>query len=364
MIDSLCDVVDLSDLSDDIKTLSESEQIQFRKEINELLRNVRSSVKSEYCYCCGRKVDGFCNSHSVPKFCLKNIADNGEVATLNSLLKNPLMEKEKGVTKAGTFHLICRECDSSLFSDYENPDNYQKIPDQKMLAQIALKNSLVSVSKRLMEIELYNVLKNISDGYDDLLDEKIRISLMDLNEYEKNYRKAKKAVEKEFLSEYYLCFYEQLDYVVPIAFQSSLVLTHDFEGNIINDIYNQSAKYELKNINICIFPLKEKSVIMMFIENGDKRYRSFYKQFNKLSLKEKLSAITFIIFAYSEDIYFSKSIQKYIESNEYLIDAGKSGTDIISEIPIWDPLSIIKEKHDLSIRNDILNLLTKEYSLY
>ena len=46
----------------------------------------------------------------------------------------------------------------------------------------------------------------------------------------------------------------------------------------------------------------------MFIENGDKRYRSFYKQFNKLPLDEQLAALTFIIFAYSEEVYLSNSI--------------------------------------------------------
>lgn len=44
--------------------------------------------------------------------------------TLNTLVDNPLMDTEKGVEEAGTFHLICNECDSKIFSDYENPDNY------------------------------------------------------------------------------------------------------------------------------------------------------------------------------------------------------------------------------------------------
>lgn len=49
------------------------------------------------------------------------------------------MDTENGVNKAGTFHLICNDCDSKIFSDYENPDNYSNQPTQKMIAQMALK---------------------------------------------------------------------------------------------------------------------------------------------------------------------------------------------------------------------------------
>ena len=67
------------------------------------------------------------------------------------------MDTENGVNKAGTFHLICNDCDSKIFSDYENPDNYSNQPTPKMIAQMALKNSLKSISKRLFEIELFNI---------------------------------------------------------------------------------------------------------------------------------------------------------------------------------------------------------------
>lgn len=60
---------------------------------------------------------------------------------------------------------------------------------------------------------------------------------------------------------------------------------------------------------ISILPLKSETVIVMFIEDGDKRYRQFYKRFNKLTLDDKLAALTLIMFMYSEDMYFSKSMK-------------------------------------------------------
>ena len=39
------------------------------------------------------------------------------------------------------------DCDNKLFSDYENPDNYSGKPTEKMVAQMALKDALKSISK-------------------------------------------------------------------------------------------------------------------------------------------------------------------------------------------------------------------------
>ena len=114
---------------------------------------------------------------------------------------------------------------------------------------------------------------------------------------------------------YYLCYYNQLDYVVPIAFQSSIALISDFKGQTINDIFNMSTSYKIKTINICVFPLVDKSVIFMFIENGDKRYRNFYREFNKLDKEDQLQTLTYILFLYSEEVYLSKSIPSDILKN-------------------------------------------------
>ena len=69
---------------------------------------------------------------------------------------------------------------------------------------------------------------------------------MDLKEYEDSYKKAKKALEKDSSTDYYVFYYEKLNYVVPIAFQCSLAVAVDFNGNIINNIYNSSLEYKIQ----------------------------------------------------------------------------------------------------------------------
>lgn len=102
---------------------------------------------------------------------------------------------------------------------------------------------------------------------------------------------------------YYQFYYEKLDYVVPIAFQGSISLMVDLDGIIVNNIYNKDINYKIQDLHICIFPLKESTVITMFIDFNNKRYRNFYKKFNKLSHDDKLALVNYLIFLYLEDVF-------------------------------------------------------------
>ena len=353
---------DLGAFTDEERKLIET-NIFYKKKMSQINKEVRQASKRDACYFCGKSVTSFCNSHSVPRFCLDNIDTNGEVLTLNTIIDNPLMKSESGVKNAGTFHLICNDCDSTIFSDYENPDNYSAKPTAKMIAQMALKDALKSISKRLFEIELYNYAATMNESAHGIVDVKNAINKIDLNEYENSYRKAKKAIKKNNTNAYYICYYEKLNYVVPIAFQGSIALVIDFEGNIINYIYNPSPKYILQNIHISILPLKNETIILMYIEDGDNRYRRFYKQFNKLALEDRLAALTYIIFLYSEDMYFSKSIEKEVKQSQALCNAGRTSQDMLSTTPFFDPYEVLRESHNLNNRHKIPNLLSDKYKL-
>ena len=188
------------------------------------------------------------------------------------------------------------------------------------------------------------------------------IKILDMKEYIDGYKKAQKSIKKDKKS-YYMFFFKKLDYVVPIAFQSTIAVIFDFEGNIINDIYNSSPKYEIRNLNICVFPLENKSIVMLFIEDGDKRYRKFYKQFGKLDLDNQLSTINFLLFAYSEEIYFSKTIKEEILSHPAMIEVAKSGQNILSTTRDINPYEQIRSRYDLKKRSEIPNLLSEKYKL-
>ena len=115
MFNDLINLLNLGAFSDEEKELLQTD-FSYRKQMSAINKKARQTAKRETCYYCGKNVTSFCNSHSVPRFCLKNISTKGEVLTLNVLVDNPLIDKEKGVEEAGTFHLICNDCDSKIFS--------------------------------------------------------------------------------------------------------------------------------------------------------------------------------------------------------------------------------------------------------
>lgn len=362
MFEDYASVFDLGDISPRDKSRLR-EDIGMKKKIGKFSKEIREITKQETCYYCGNKFTSFCNSHSIPAFVLRNIAENGEVLTLNAFIDNPIFKVDKGVNQAGTFNLICRNCDSKIFSEYENPENYCKVPTQKMLGQIALKNNLMAISKRMFEINLYDKAEKELGLPSELRRVKNETNTLDLNEYIESYKKAKKSIDKNSTSDYYLCYYEKLNYVVPIAFQGAIALIADFNGNIINNIYNMSPEYKVKNINICVFPLQNETAVFMFIESGDKRYRNFYRQFNKLDRDDRLLALTYIMLSYSEEVYFSKQIEKEIFSNEQLQKISRNTSEILSPTPFVDPILVAKEAYDLSKRKLIPNLLLEKYKV-
>lgn len=308
-----------------------------------------------------KKTDGFCNSHSVPAFCLRTIAKRGEVLTLNAILDNPLLKEKKGINNAGTFQLLCRDCDSRIFADYENPYNYESVPTQAMLGQIALKNYLKLINKRKVELQMSKVTLDVLGVGNLYMDMKQDVNRMDLEEYVVGYNKARHSLVKNDTNAYHLCYYKKLGYTVPIAFQASLALVFDLEGNLINNIYCRKKEYKLQNIHLCVFPLDNSSIVMMFVNAKEKRYRKFYKQLNKLSLEEQLNLVTYIMFMYSEDMYFSDLIYDAAQKSHALFDAASMGTDIVSITPDVNGLSLLRERMAIDKYKDIPNLLGKEY---
>lgn len=286
--------------------------IKASKAINNLIKESRAMSKQSNCYYCGEPCDGFCNSHTLPAFCLRNIAQKGKVFYSNSILDLPSLKDDKGVNESGTFHLICRDCDSKIFQEYENPDNYENIPTVKMLAQIDMKNNLKNISKRLMEIEMYSLMGKQIGMSEQWVDAKNSVSKLDLEEYKDSFSRAKKRDVKPFSGDYYVGFYEKLPYVVPVAFQGTVALIFDLEGNVINNIYNPDPKYKIKNVGICIFPLKESSIVMLFVDKENTRYSKFFRQLKKLDLENQLSVINYIIFSYSEDYFLSPILDKKV----------------------------------------------------
>lgn len=347
-------------LETDFATLGD-EKITVNKIATKINREVREKAKASTCCVCGKECTSFCNSHSIPQFSLRNIAEKGKVA---QVLQGdfPLMGDDTGLNSAGTFRLICRECDSSIFQEYENPNAYSQQPTERILAQIALKNELHMISKRNHEIELYDLLEEKFDNFKSLGTGK-SVEELDLIEYRESLQYAMKTLSGNKAGRYHLCFCRLLDYVVPVATQASLCLVGDFEDGIINNIYNFSEQYHMASIHIAIFPLEKTSMVLLFVESDVKRYRKFIKQLNRLEPEDQLAAINYMVFSYTENTFLCPSTYKAVKKNANFMEVCRRTTIAQNPIAFVDPIKVAIDEFSFSKRNTIPNLLSEEYAI-
>ena len=281
--------------------------VEIRKQINKLMNESKKRAKRDECVWCGRKMTSFCNSHSIPQCVIKNIEVNGKVDYFNTLVEIPVLKPDKGVNEAGTFKLICRDCDNHLFRDYEDLERLKEKPTDRMMAEIALKNVLVMLNKRNIEIEMQQVMQetlNIPSFYN--AKQQRRIKELDRKDFGWEYLRTKKIIEDETEQVFNLVYWKRLNYVIPIAFQGQTALYGDLKGNIVTDIYDFSETNIVKNIHICLFPLKSESVVFMFYHKDDHEYDEFVRQFNILDDNQKLQLIGYILYERCEDMLFAK----------------------------------------------------------
>lgn len=280
--------------------------VEIRKQINALIAESRRRAKRSECLWCGEKITSFCNSHSVPRCVLKNIEIDGKVDYYNSLVELPFLDVDKGIKEAGVFRLLCRSCDSKLFKDYENPSSLKELPTDNMLAEIALKNILVMMNKRLIEREISHFICE-NKGNSDFISTQLKIEDLDLRDYELDYWRARKAVLGEAEQKNYkIVFWKKIDHIIPIAFQGLVTLYGDLKGNIVNDVYNNDEKVKIQSLHVCLFPLMEESIVCVFCHQDDHNYDEFICQFKALSEEEKLKFLGYLLFVRCEDMLLAK----------------------------------------------------------
>lgn len=293
------------------------DQIEIKKKMSNLNLQANKEITDKKCVLCGRVVKSFCNSHSVPQFSLKNIAKNGMVMHPSKLMGIDVIEEEKGVNKSGTFRFICRECDRSFFQDYEDEAKLKSVINDKMMAQMAVKNTLLQLSKRTFERNLYGKLQETFHAYENI-QELFKILELDIREYKEELQFHKDISEKNLTDEYRILFQKLLPYKVPIAFQGSLVLREDLEGGEVNNIFDMSENTKMQFMHLAIFPLQSESVVLAFYHKKDTLYRRLGHQINSISEQQILAFLNYLIFAYTENYYLSKEIAEELTSNEKL----------------------------------------------
>ena len=70
---------------------------------------------------------------------------------------------------------------------------------------------------------------------------------------------------------YHLISFDQLGYVVPIAFQGMIALITGVNGEVINDQYNYDPNYSVEYLHLAVFPLENISEIISISDNKNTR---------------------------------------------------------------------------------------------
>lgn len=327
---------------------------------NELKYEATENIKLSKCMICEKECSSFCKSHRIPQFILENIIDNGYMYTsykFSSLSDDSPLYKEVGKNRCGIFRNICNQCDNTIFQDYETVQNLILPPSNKMMAEIALKNYLSSYYTKKISIEMAKLLPIPLAQAQKEADE---LDIIELNSYIK---KCKTIISNELKSGFKLIWYERLNYVVPMAFQGDVIIYTNFDGTIINDRYNFDSRLKMKYLNLCVFPLENETVIILFRHAEDACYKKFEKKFNTMSLNEKLNFLSWLIVNESEDFYISKEASKVLEDKDLM----KKLTDKFHHITFNSiddyKKKIDAEKNEICNYNSFINILSEKYKI-
>ena len=156
-----------------------------------------------------------------------------------------------------------------FFQDYENEANLIKNPTDKMLAEIAVKDMLLLMSKRATETELAKIQQKKFSCFENVED-LIGLKELDADEFEEEMLFHKGIANRNETGGYQVLFWKVLPYVIPIAAQSAIALPSDMEGKKVNDVYDYNPNIRMQYMHLCFFPLKNQSVVLAFYHKRDK----------------------------------------------------------------------------------------------
>ncbi len=340
--------------------------IQYRKFRSELDKAARNDAKPDACCICGREKPKLCNSHTIPQYCLREIAVEGKLLTSAAIIGGNIFDTEVGVGQALTFKRICQRCDTEFFKLYETPETLLQEPSSRVMGQIAAKNLLREISKAKQELGSQKVLGDKSSAmYDAMMD----VRSIDVAEDEDALRTALRIGRSaEPSSAYRTLYYKVLPYVAPFAFQQRVCLISDFEGSVINNVYNQNPEYRMEPLNICVLPSKGNTVVLVFASSCAKQYGAFARQLRSLSDNDALEAIVKIIFAYSEDVLISKRLSESVLKDPSLRQLARMNSAYVLlfhsfEGNVANAIRAALEDYSISALPDVPNLLSEQYSL-
>ena len=322
-----------------------------QKITSEFLKGVHNSAKQDHCVLCGKKIDSTCNSHVVPKFILREIAENGMISYGHVFhrLTVPGVEKTTGINNAYTFRLICKDCDKKSFRDYESPDSileYDSLSPQtqkRILCQMALKAHLSHCQTKYNRL----ISKDIATGgkAHELEEQGVytpeRIDLIEHFEYIDEIRKSEKSNKNPFR----VLYNKLLNYKTDFATQTAICFIFDLNGKKIFNPNDLSIENKCSYFYLMILPLKEHTRVLFYTEEkGVFRTETLIKQFESLSDEDKLHFLFIALIIHDQEFYVRPSRAKYILKNDKKLVKLYSCTDQRFYWPFDNRKKIVKFK--------------------
>lgn len=340
--------------------MEKEELIKEKKKWAKLFLRARTEAKMSHCLLCGKSVTSFCKSHTVPKMILKNISDSGNLLTSNALFGIETHKVKTGIENTGTFFVICNDCDNTWFQDYENPENLLGDLSDKILAEIALKNYLLFLSKRYFENKLYpcmfeeNFVRHINTQNEEIARN------LDIANFNSELKECQNIISENRKDCFCILFRKILPYKVPIATQVPIFVYKDTNGNVLNYVYELDANVKIHALHVCVFPFKNNTLVLAFYNKKAHNYDSLRSLFNVFSLNYCLKQLNYLLFKYTEDYFLSPLIDKSIFTDKKLIALCRDFYDLEDYIAITQ-----KGLFSLSSigPDEIPNLLSSKFAL-
>ena len=324
-------------------------KLAFKKEWADFCHQVEQDLQPDYCLLCGKKMTSPCNSHVVPQFILKRIADKGMVCYGQSLFqnawKNDFIKTTTGINNAFTFRLICNDCDKKQFCHYETPAailNYDSfsLEEQKLiLLEMAIKTHLSHIyTKAKTYTEKAMQCPELMDSIHACVGSTAyELDIQEHKKYIQTLNRFKKTTSFPFV----VLYDRLLDYETDIAAQTIISYTHNLKGEQLYDPYDFSQDELMQYLYLMILPYQGKTRVLFYVE---KKYQSHVQSiiegFNTLTEADKLHFLFVSLIIYDEHFYICPSLQEKMKKDRKIIklytrtdhsgNGGVSGMDEIA----------------------------------
>ena len=269
-------------------------------------------------------MNSFCNSHVVPQFILKEIADVGMVYYGQSLHEeNVFLPTKTGINNAFTFKLICRDCDKKKFANYEMPevitdfDKYSFERKNLILSEVAIKTHLSHINTKIQEHNLsLAVYPDIINTINRLgISTAYQIDVAEHYDYIRSLTKFRKRTNFPFE----ILYNKLLDYQTSIAAQTIISYIYDLNGQQLYNPNDISPTIITRYFYLIIFPYKGKTRVLFYIEKKNTYLvQQVIDQFYSLSDEEKLHFIFMSLIIYDEQFYISPKLHETIIKDKKL----------------------------------------------